>query len=137
MFIQSFRGCSFLVLLGLLSLAGCGDSGPAKYGVTGSVTLDGQPVEQGEIRFLSADAQGTPYAGQIVNGKFDCQVTEGQKRVEITATRESPTPAADGLPNFVSYIPAAYNSQSTLTAEVKPGGDNTYTFDLKSQGTSP
>ena len=64
-------------------------------------------------------------------------MTEGPKRVEITATRESPTPAADGLPNYVSYIPAAYNSQSTLTAEVKPGGDNTFTFDLKSQGTSP
>ena len=81
--------------------------------------------------------QGTPQAGQIVNGKFECRVSDGQKRVEITATRESPTPAPDGLPNFVSYIPAAYNSQSTLTAEVKPDGENTFTFDLKSQGASP
>jgi hypothetical protein len=137
MYLQSFRGYSVLVLSGLLFLAGCGQSGPAEYSVTGSVTLDGQPIEQGEVQFIPADKQGTPQTGQIVNGKFECRVSEGQKRVEITATRESPTPAADGLPNFVSYIPAAYNSQSTLTAEVKAGGDNAFTFTLQSQGATP
>ena len=137
MFLQFFRGHSFLVVLALLVLAGCGDSGPAEYDVTGSVTLDGQPIEKGEILFLPANLQGTSQAGQIVNGKYECRVSEGSKRVEITATRESPTPAADGLPNYVSYIPAAYNSQSTLTAEVKPDGDNTFTFTLQSQAARP
>jgi hypothetical protein len=137
MFLQFLRGHSFLVLLALLIFGGCGDNGPTEYGVSGSVTLDGQPIEQGEIQFIPADKQGTLQACPIGNGKFECRVTEGQKRVEITATREAPTPAADGLPNFVSYIPAAYNAQSTLTAEVKAGGDNTFTFDLKSPGVSP
>jgi hypothetical protein len=137
MFVRFLRGFSFsLLAVALPIMAGCGGGGPAEYRVTGRVTLDGQPVEQGEITFLPADMQGTPYAGQISNGSFECRVTEGPKRVEITATRESPTPAADGLPNYVSYIPAAYNSQSTLTAEIKPSGDNTLTFDLKSQGES-
>lgn len=138
MFFAFFRGLLFpLVSIALLTLGGCGSDGPVEYAVTGTVTFDSQPVEKGEIRFISADAGGTPYAGAIENGKFECKVTEGQKRVEITATREAPTPAPDGLPDYVSYIPAEYNAQSTLTAEVKPGGDNTFTFDLKSQGAKP
>lgn len=136
MFVEVPRRSLFLLLLiAAPIMAGCGSGGPGEYAVTGTVTFDGQPVEQGEIRFLPADMQGTPYAGQITNGKFECRVTEGQKRVEINATRESATPAPDGLPNFESYIPAAYNSESKLTAEIK--GNDTLTFDLKSEGTSP
>ncbi len=138
MFFDLLRALLFpLASVLLLTLAGCGGDGPRQYQVTGSVTFDGQPIEQGEIRFMPTEAGGTPYAGAIANGKFECKVTEGQKRVEISATREAPTPAPDGLPNYVSYIPEEYNTQSTLTAEVKPGGDNTFTFDLKSQGAKP
>lgn len=138
MFLTLFRGLLFsLVSVVVLTLAGCGSGGLAEYSVTGTVTFDGQPVEKGEIRLMPTEAGGTPYAGAIENGKFECKVTEGQKRVEISATREAATPAPDGLPNYVSYIPAEYNTQSTLTAEVKPGGDNTFTFDLKSQGAKP
>ncbi len=126
-----------LVSIALLTLAGCGSGGLAEYSVTGTVTFDGQPVEKGEIRFVSAEAQGAAYAGPIENGKFECKVTEGKKRVEIAATRESSKPAADGLPDYVSYIPAVYNTQSTLKAEVQAGGDNTFTFDLKSQDAKP
>lgn len=125
-----------LMSIALLTLAGCG-GGPREYGVHGTVTFDGQPVEKGEIRFLPAGTQEAAYGGAIENGKFECKVTEGQKRVEITATREAATPAPDGLPDYVSYIPAEYNTQSTLKAEVKPSGDNTFTFDLKSQGAKP
>jgi len=124
-------------MIALLILAGCGGGGVAEYSVTGTVTFDGQPVEKGEIRFVSADSQGAAYAGAIENGKFECKVTEGKKRVEIAATRESATPAADGLPDYVSYIPAAYNTESTLEAEVKAGGGNAFTFDLKSQDAKP
>jgi hypothetical protein len=31
------------------------------------------------------------------------------------------------------YIPAAYNSKTTLTAEVKAGGRNEFPFELKSK----
>lgn len=138
MFFDSLRVLVFpLAVAVLFNLAGCGDAGPRQYQVMGTVTFDGQPVEEGEIRFMPTEAGGTPYAGPIVNGKFECKVTEGQKRVEISATREAATPAPDGLPDYVSYIPAEYNTQSTLKAEVKSSGDNTFTFDLKSQGAKP
>lgn len=129
------RSLAFLSLSALLFSAGCG-GGPSEYTVSGTVTFDGQPVDQGEIRFMPADGQGTPYAGPIAGGKFECRVSAGQKRVEINATRESATPAPDGLPNFESYIPAAYNSQSTLTATIPPDSGS-LTFDLKSDGSSP
>lgn len=129
------RGRAFLgSLFALLVIAGCGGGGADDYPVQGSVTLDGQPVAEGQIYFFAANREGTPQICNIVDGKFEGRVTEGQKRVEITATRESSTPAPDGLPNYVSYIPAAYNTESTLTAEVKADGDNDFTFPLQSQG---
>lgn len=121
-----------LTLLSALGLAlGCGGGGPKVFTVTGTVTFDGQPVEQGEIVFFPADI-GSPCAGSIAGGKFECRVPAGENRVEITATRESPTPASDGLPNYESYIPAQYNTESTLTASVAAGGENTFTFELQS-----
>ncbi|NLF73736.1 MAG: hypothetical protein GX575_32275 [Candidatus Anammoximicrobium sp.] len=138
MLVDLSRGLLFsLVSVVLLILSGCGGGGPAEYSVTGTVTFDGQPVEKGEIRFLPAEPGGAAYAGAIVNGTFECKVTEGAKRVEISATREDPTPAPDGLPNYVSYIPAVYNTESTLKAEVKSSDGNTFTFDLKSQDAKP
>lgn len=128
------RSWVFLSLSALVFAAGCG--GASEYTVSGTVTLDGQPVEEGEIRFLPTDGQGTPFAGPIVNGKFESRASAGQNRVEINATRESATPAPDGLPNFESYIPAAYNSQSTLTVTIPPDSGS-LTFDLKSDGSSP
>lgn len=127
----------FAALMGLLIVPGCGGGGPREYRVTGTVTFDGQPVEDGEIVFLPANSQGVPRAVKIVDGQFQCRLPEGEKRVEITATRESPTPAPDGLPNYESYIPAMYNTESKLTADVRAVGDNALTFDLQSRPTGP
>jgi hypothetical protein len=131
---ETVFSCRWLIGLTLLSALavglGCGGGGPKEYRVTGTVTLDGQSVEQGEIIFFPSD-MGKPYASAIVSGKFECRVPAGEHRVEITATRESPTPASDGLPNYESYIPAEYNTASKLTASVVAGGENTFPFELQ------
>jgi hypothetical protein len=126
--------CFCFAFTSLLMIAGCGPSGPKTYEVTGTVTYDGKPVEKGEIIFHATDGKGSADVGQIVDGKYTLQATDGPKRVEITATRESSKPAPDGLPNYESYIPKQYNNESTLTAEVKPSGENTFSFDLKPGG---
>ena len=41
-------------------------------------------------------------------------------------------PGGAGTPNK-ELIPAKYNAESTLTAEVKAGGPNDFPFDLKSK----
>jgi len=101
--------------------------------VTGNVLLDGQPVEQGDIVFRASDGSAAD-AAKIEGGAFTLQTKPGSKRVEISAMRESATPAPDGLPSYENYIPKKYNEASTLTAEVTESGDNDFTFELQSEG---
>lgn len=112
---------------------GCGGDGNGQRQVSGTVVLDGEPIENGEIVFHPAGGDGAAQGGPIQAGKFQFQTTPGEKRVEITATREAATAAPDGLPNYVSYIPAKYNSQSTLTETVQDSADNVFNFELSSK----
>ena len=122
------------VTLGLALVLGCGPSGPTTYTVTGRVTFDGQPVEEGEIIFRAADGASGSWEARIVGGSYSMEVTPGEKRVEITARRkvEGASPAASGEPalSFESFIPERYNEKSELTANVTPSGPNTFNFAL-------
>lgn len=117
------------VIVGLFAvfLSGCGE--PAPNVASGVVTMDGSPVETGEILFLPTDGKGSVAAGPITNGQFSVECQPGDKQVKITATREQGK-AADGLPNWVSYIPEKYNVKTTLTAKVVDG-ETKLSFDLK------
>jgi hypothetical protein len=53
-----FPSCTVAVLLALVTLAGCGDGGPARFEVSGKVTYDGKPVPAGFIVFIPEDAKG-------------------------------------------------------------------------------
>lgn len=119
---------------GLLLAAGCGQKGPATYPVSGTVTFDGQPIPEGRISFIPEGGKAAPDSVPIQNGQFQLRVKAGRHRVEITADR--PTGKIDpvmGMAPRECYIPACYNSQSILTAEVKPDGPNQFPFELKSQ----
>ncbi|GAA4438168.1 hypothetical protein [Bremerella cremea] len=116
-----------LGLIGLL--AGCNTA--SEITVKGAVTFEGTPVETGEILFIPADGTGPVSAGPISNGEFSFIATPGEKKVEITANRVGDKPAPDGLPNYIPYIPAKYNTQTTLTKTVENKAENVYTFDLK------
>lgn len=117
-------------VFGLL-LAGCGPSGPETFPVSGTVTWNGQPLPEGTILFAPADEKGVPDVGQIVQGQYRLRAKPGKKKVQIFAERETGKidPVMGAVPRE-SYIPARYNSQTTLTAEVTAGGKNEFTFDL-------
>jgi len=118
---------------GLLSPLGCGPSGPQKYRVSGTVSFDEQPVEEGEVIFAPVDPTLGPDAGRIVDGVFDLPATAGRKRVQIRASRQVPGETGfRGRPRIESYVPARYDSETMLTAEVSPGGDNHFDFQLHS-----
>ncbi|MCA9081364.1 MAG: hypothetical protein KDA58_12445 [Planctomycetaceae bacterium] len=128
-----------LLTTGILVLCGCGGGvadAPDMFEVKGTVTYDGQPLESGQILFINADGSGRPDAGQITNGEFSFKCAAGEKKVEITSTREVPAEAPDGLPDYVSLIPKEYNTESMLKASVKAGGsaeDHTFKFETTSK----
>jgi len=135
---------TFVLLNGAcLFVVGCGSGsvGPTGVAVSGTVTLNGVPLDQGTVLIKWP---GSAAGGEIANGKFaipaDLGPVPGKHRVEISSleggskvTSTDPAKAmeeANGPPP-VERIPANYNIQSTLTAEVKAGGDP-LSFELKS-----
>lgn len=105
---------------------------------TGTVTFDGRPVETGMIVFLPPDSAVAPEGAPIASGRFTVVGRRGRRRVQIRGTRPVPPERLprtmarfDGLPVHEDYIPAAFNTASTLEVEVT-AGPNVFDFDLKS-----
>ncbi|QDT98196.1 hypothetical protein [Gimesia aquarii] len=118
-----------------LTLSGCGstETGPDRTIVTGKVTFKGEPVLQGQIWFLPQAGREAPQAGApIVEGQYRVEnkggVPIGSCQVKITA--EQPKAdikiVEDGGPEEIpttQYLPARYNEQTELTAEIKSSAD--------------
>lgn len=129
------------LLLAPVALVGCGGGpeGPELFPVSGTVTFDGSPVDDGRILFRRAEGDQKAYSAEIKAGKYSLECEAGKVKVEITASRLIPgkfdTSNPDDEPQPVGemYIPAKYNSESTLEAEVKSAGENTIPFDLTSK----
>jgi hypothetical protein len=122
----------------LLILAGCGPREPVPVPVRGTVTLDGAPLAEGKISFITPGQ--VPETIDITNGTFDGMAKWGQRRVEIAAYRPYRIPPdvpksmhplmKDGKEN---YLPTKYHRDSELTADVKAEGPNEFTFALTSK----
>jgi hypothetical protein len=131
-----------LLVAGLLHcLGGCAKSGrpePPRYPVSGTVTLDGTPLEDGAILFLSPEL-GLIDRVPIQQGRFQGAAAAGKRRVEFSIVREMPftgvpmpgIPAPKTVPTQI--LPARYHAESTLSADVVPGGPNAFTFELTSK----
>jgi hypothetical protein len=111
---------------------GCGPSGPPLFKVTGEVTFDGRPVEDGEILFIAADKESGPEVGWIKNGAYELHARVGKKRVEIRASRAVPGKVNPMGAVYADYIPRRYNAETTLEAEVRAEGANRFDYGLRS-----
>ena len=128
----------------LLALAlGCGGDAN-RVGVSGSVRVDGQPLESGSISFLPAAGTGGPTAGaEIRQGTYSVPAESGpapgKYDVRIKATRKTGRRIKDGFSHppddmvdeIEQFLPAKYNTQSELTAELKPGTNKGVDFELR------
>jgi hypothetical protein len=113
---------------------GCGPTGPATYPVSGTATFNGEPLPDGYVTFVPEDPSVGPEGSPIANGKFSFRAREGNKKVKIEASRfVGPMNQVMGLTPKEQYIPAKYNVDTELTAEVTPDGDNDFTFELTDQ----
>ncbi len=121
-----------IVCLLLATEAGCRRSGPVTFPISGTVTYNGKSLPDGSIVLLPESGPGAADAGTIHDGRFAFAAHAGKKKVEIRATREvGPVIRSMGARDKQSYIPAQYNSQTKLTAEVVPDGSNNFVFDLR------
>jgi hypothetical protein len=133
----------------LLALVGCTDSTKVvdtlpRKAVNGSVTLDGQPLAQGQIQFDPVQGTQGPTAiavADIKDGKYSIDRAlgplPGKYKVSISS-RPSVTIGVDDMPGSKpklepEKVPAQYNSKSTLTKEITGDLVNTLDFDLKSR----
>ena len=114
------------ICLLLVPVIGCGRSeGPKTAIVTGQVTLDGTPLDEGSINFLPSDGNGVPSGAKISAGAYRAEVPLGEKRIEIRAPKiVGQKDAYEGDPqspkiNIIEErIPLRYNAQSELKANV-------------------
>ena len=126
-------------LAAMLAIAGCGPGRPATVPVTGTVTLDGQPVAGASVMFSPAQS-GHPASGRTdQSGNFTVRTFEpgdgalpGRHTVTVTLQKTAGMTAdPDGLEGDVApgglqvewIVPRKYASQKTsgLTVEVQRG----------------
>lgn len=127
----------------LLLVGGCGDSAGGRQEISGTVTLKGQPVDEGVIEFHPLDNSPDelvtksgaliqdgkyfiPKVQGLVPGKYRVVISSGDKKAPLTDP-DSPGP---GPRNIFSKerIPAEYNQRTKQVVEVKKGGPNKFDY---------
>lgn len=119
----------------LLALAlGCAGAGTGD--VSGTVTYDGKPVEQGAIAFVPADGKGPTAGATITDGKYTAsKVPVGTAKVSITGVKVTgkkkmyDDPQAPLVQTAAELLPAKYNEATELRYDVQRGAQ-TKDFDL-------
>src|SRR5262245_26079522 len=115
----------------VLSLSGCGETSN-RGAVRGQVTVNGEPLELGDITFVSTGSAAVPSSGAaIVKGSYEISSEQGpmagQYQVQIRAFRGTGRKSWDGVgderapasqKNYVEdmgqFIPSKYNDASEL-----------------------
>ena len=140
-----------LVAVGMLMIAGCGEGpayeGPARVAVSGAVTFDGEPLPSGIINFIP-QGQGRRANGIVMNGQYSIDEDHGPNvgtyKVQILGYAKAPADVPEGggegggdeepeVDNGPQILPAKYNAESTLTAEIT-AGENKHDFTLTTEG---
>jgi hypothetical protein len=136
------RACLLIISVGLWT--GCTGNSAGRHAITGTVTLDGSPLEKGNIGFQPLENGRTSSGAIISGGKFTIPANKGlpvgKYRVEVHSAA-SGTPPAD--PNALpgsgpappkELIPSDWNEDSKQTIEVKKEGPFNFAFEIATKG---
>ncbi len=147
--------CASVLAGCLAAAAGCGSAGPAvgsgqESHVTGTITLDGEPLDMGMVFFEAGGKSGTGNireggtfadAGGVPSGtvkvKLSAQMYSymaGRARTKTGGAEAKGGGGPPAQPGLYRVIPAKYMSFDTskLTYDLKPG-DNTIKIELSSK----
>ncbi len=106
---------------------GCGPKGPKKVKVSGTITVDGEAIDVGAVKFDAVDGVGMSDGCRIKDGKFECEMTTGEKKVTVTAASKvvgqfeadpvlNPGVMADKLESFDLTV---FKQEKKITVEKK------------------
>ncbi len=136
------RGAAaMLLIVSMIACPGCGS--PEVCSLSGTITYDGKPIEDGSIRLDPIAADAGPTGKTIIkNGKYEISSDQGMQpgkfEVAIYAVfptgREIPAPEHVGdetkmIPEMV-LLPEKYNAMTELSVALQVG-ENTQNFDLE------
>jgi hypothetical protein len=127
-----------LPLFLLFAVAGCGESGPKTYPVTGTASYQGKPLPLGTVMFVSDHG---PAASSTIDadGKYRLDAVPGKHRVAIIAMppqQGRPDPNVEGgidttgFPPAKSLVPQKYNDYNTSGVEVEVKSDGANKIDI-------
>ncbi len=113
------------------ALAGCGGDPLPVVPVTGTITLDGQPLDGALVEFQPFDSKGSPsYASTDAAGKYDLAFSQtrrgawvGEHLVRISTRNEN-----ERIPE---KLPSRYHVDSDVKREVRANEDNVIDFDIR------
>lgn len=143
------KSFALMSVIGILFFSGCGvpRDYPPLGRVTGTVTLDGQPVEGAKVAFFPDEGRSSA-AMTDSQGKYDLFFANavrgaavGAHRVSINKIQQDPKYVPlpiekaiyDPGPTMINLLPARYSgTKSELTATVNEGR-NTIDFQLESK----
>ncbi|HCS50399.1 hypothetical protein [Rubinisphaera sp.] len=134
-----------LAALLLIGILGCGGGGGAKPSglvpVSGSITLDGSPINSGTVSFIPED-EGPMISGLIQAGRYELKYSSsasgahpGNYKVVVFSSASDDTMDEQGKPvEGESVVPEKFtNPQSTdLTITVPVEGGTNLDLNLKS-----
>jgi hypothetical protein len=133
---------SQLLFAGCVALLGCAEANPhGRNAISGNVTFQGQPLENGSIEFTPEGSQpGIGSGAVIANGVYTIAqaqgLPEGAYRVAIWAAGAETEVAEDAMPGeppsvAVERIPPKFNLDSELIVHVASGTAQQFDFKLE------
>lgn len=145
------RGLIWLsMFIGATLVIGCGEAGPERISVSGEVTYNGDPIEDGEIAFFPDEGTSAPpSSAPITEGKYKLPpqwaLVPGTYRVAIRSYRVSlqskmlpgggldRPPTSGGIEHKEQLLPAKFNTKSTLEPLTVQSGQGAIeqNYDLK------
>jgi hypothetical protein len=133
------RMCLVLSLAAFLAAGGCSRASNGRLEISGKVTLDGAPLDQGLISFNPAKEKLPSAGAAIVAGAYHMPAEKGllPGAYKVAIDSADPSGATATAAQYtmripVSRIPVKYNGETTLTAQVTDSGPNQFDFDIKS-----
>lgn len=127
----------------LLVLSGCGGTESEAATASGTITLDGQPVEAGVITFVPVEGTQSGIARIGQAGKWNAKVSKSKMglppgRYKVTIESNDFTASDEGLGDtVVSNVPKKYTSveETPIELDIKAGANDDLVIALESDGT--